>query len=376
MDDTTETDPLEEFYKKNGYTDVFANVDATEVLEGVRKAVAPELSEEEVSVSQMLAVKETLTGDSTPGVKKSREDFMRLKDVPPEEIMAGKKEAGDDPVESLGGLLSLMIPVLAGAAVGGKRGALYAASGAGSYKMKQMEAEKAARAEEAKEERKFEKQKELEGIKSANRTQLEVMKEEMRVHEESRRKALEKEDWWKDVPVDTKKKILGGPSIINRLNSLADEFEKLPKNSFVFQGDKFISGSAVNDATSLLKILVTDILKKFGETGNIALAERKITMEALEGNWTSNGPDAANRIRRVARTLASGLADDIDAASSVGATGSPDEIKAKLRVEALPDNVRNALKAFKGKYSREQIEAYAEKKGWGVSPDMLDALGV
>lgn len=376
MDDTTQTDPLEEFYKKNGYRDVFANVDANEVLEGVRKAVAPELSEEEVSVSQMLAVKETLTGDSTPGVKKSREDFMRFKDVPPEDLMAGKKEAGDDPVESLGGLLSLLIPVLAGAAVGGKRGALYAASGAGSYKMKQMEAERASLSEEAKEERRFKKQKELEGIKSANKTQLEMMKETMRLSEEERKRALEKEDWWQKVPAETRKKIEGGPSIINRLNSLADKFDKLSKNAFVYQASGLFSGQAANDATSLLKVIVTDIPRKFGDSGNIALAERKLTLEALAGNWTSNGPEAARRIREVAKTLATGILDEIDSVSSTGRTGNPDEIKAKIKVSLLPDNVKKALEAFKGKYSREQIEGYVEKKGWEVSPDMLDALGV
>lgn len=86
-------------------------------------------------------------------------------------VIQNEESAGGDVVESMGGLLSLVLPVLAGAAIGGGRGAAAAAVGAGEHYLEEDKAKKDSAREEAKADRAskrdFEEAKQLEEIQQA-----------------------------------------------------------------------------------------------------------------------------------------------------------------------------------------------------------------
>lgn len=98
-------------------------------------------------------------------------------------VLRSIEQAGGDVVESMGGLLSIVLPVLAGAAIGGKRGALAAGKGYGEQKLKEMDAQRESdlkrEEEKLRSERDFEEAKTLEEIRESGaleRKKLELEK--------------------------------------------------------------------------------------------------------------------------------------------------------------------------------------------------------
>lgn len=144
---------------------------------------------------------EQITGEKDPGLEARRQELAANPEAA-KDIADIRKDQGEGRGETMGALLSLILPVLAGAALGGKRGALHASVGAGKGRLKVIDQEREdAKELEAAAARRAEKKADREAAQDDRKDLAEFKaglggnsKEDKLAYEEEKKRRLNKVD--------------------------------------------------------------------------------------------------------------------------------------------------------------------------------------
>lgn len=149
----------EEKKKKKALPELDGTVDAPQETEGKMSGIVPVAkqvlrdvagaSDEDVEAVLPIATRSTKAqaeGEPDPLLDQKRDIALAGDNV--EGLFRQKQSEGEDMEAYTGALLSILIPALAGVALGGKRGALHALKGAGEFEVKRREEERQNRADQ------------------------------------------------------------------------------------------------------------------------------------------------------------------------------------------------------------------------------------
>lgn len=259
--------------------------------------VAPGMTPQEKAHAQVLAGESLSGASTTPGVEKTKaEASAPAVQANPEAFIEAKREAGENITETMGGLLSLIIPVLAGAAIGGKRGALYSAVGAGAQRLKDIESKKEEERGISKEERVFKRQKELENIQTENAIKVEAAKAGQKPSLEDKiaeRSALNRVDANFDSLKKAQDEYDTTAGFLANGKQILSEFGEATKGESwaSFQISKRFSSSDLGKLQSRVQGLVFDIVKA-KQGSRPSDFDVKTLMKIVTGDFTASPKDA------------------------------------------------------------------------------------
>lgn len=365
--------------------------DPQKAAEAALVDIVPMLTRKELKSATELYEVDTETAEATgkglPMLESSKKDVIDASESP-QGLFGALSEQGVDRSKHIASLMSILLPVIAGVAIGGKRGALHAFSGGAEQVLK-----------EADEERKFERDKEIldkeiEGRKeiyAANKAtapslesvlaehagkaaidvkktkEIEAFNAELKEKSEDRLREKEKEDWFQTVPLEARSKLIATRGTLERLEELKGRFAELGDSVAEFQAAKKVSGTKAYTAVASLRNVLGLMARLAGDTGNIALQEQLRQEQATVGNWTSSGADAAERIGVIAESLKTSYIANLEDWKLVSEQGG-DALLAKARElnqESIkvPDNVKELIKKAKGLgKSKEEVLAHPKMR--------------
>lgn len=149
----------------------------------------------------------------------------------------------------------------------------------------------------------------------------------------------DQKDWYQKLPADTRTKLDQNQATVNGLQELASTFEGLKSNWPKFQINSRISGKPENNAVSLLKRMLGNMVRLSGDVGNINENEQVRHLEATVGNWTSNSADVGVRLREGIALQNKLRAKQLYAAKAAAEAGGGDamleEIQRQMREEPV-----------------------------------------
>lgn len=365
--------------------------DVTDSINDLAKTAAPNATPEQVTAAKVLAIRRLSGKGSTEGVEKAISDFSSAPEDP-EVIMRSKEASGDSLTESLGGLFSLVLPVIIGGAIAGKRGALHAAVGAGSQKLSDMEREKDKRDRLA----------EIEANANirAGASDLAFQRQLALVEERQKAKPSieEKLDERRQMnEVDRKSKALGkaedayvgAQSFLVTGDTILKDFKEATKGMSwgEFQASREISGSAIGQLQSRVKSLVFDIVKA-KQGSRPSDFDVKTLMKIVTGDFTA-GPETAytllNNALKDSKTFvearleaAKALSEGREVSSSTNKTLARAEESARVAEEVGRIGSRNLdtlTSLSKQGAPLAKVKAGFAKAGVELSDELLDSLG-
>lgn len=345
----------------------FSNPRGLEAL--IDEVAGPDATEEEKAAGVLRAKKDQMlkeeNGYGDPDLDPGKELVKAFAEDPAggAELV---KSAGGELDEYLGALLTTIVPAIAGAAIGGKRGALHAVKGAGQGLLKTIE----KKDEIEKEQRELQAEMDLEAFKAG----LEPGSDGYNP------------DWLKEIPAETRSKLQDAPELIIHLKEIAQDLRKLNSNPIAFQAGQVYAQSEAYDILSRFNTSLARIAKAMGDTGNIAFQEQQMIKDAIIGNSTANSASAARRMEALANSLQRsylgslkrarvmyGLGGDalIKAAESGGVTGYE-----ATPLEKLDPKIRTVLERARVKLAkRSDVKEVLKEQGIKVGDDVFDYMG-
>lgn len=332
--------------------------------------VAPEIKK-----AAFLKAKDIQSGEASPEVKTAIKQFSQAPDNP-EAVIGGRRASGADDSDTAAALLGIVFMGLAGAAVGGKKGALAGIAGSGQYVVDEMKADKEAEREESKyrarQDAELEQAKALSDYKNrpeAVQAQLDARAQERRQDKRIDReaKALENADEAKPLQA--------------QMGDILGQAERIYGDSNYF--DKKLSETFdQNSPEALLKdriVLLAMDMTKLKQGSRPSDFDVQKILEAVRGNQLTGPEGALSRLRQLKKDMDMFVRIQEETANQ--GELSPETAKAKAEYEsrqrglADPD-VSAALRARSRGLSRAQVEQLMKDKGRSVSPGLEKALGL
>lgn len=302
--------PLGEVLNEDG-------IEAPRIIEAVRTVAKDVGATEQDIVAALPEAKADLaeqqaSGRSSANLRAEKQEIADNQSSLPE--LFGSKE-GESRSKSLSALISLIIPVLAGAAIGGKRSAAAGVLGAGQQLLaldkeerdesrRASEIDRRVEAQEQRDQAQFDRQRELDELRQEDRLELQGIREAFRRAEKQEKEVVDDaEDWWPKVPTAERTKLAGATGVIQEVEEVAKALKAIKGGPAQFQKDLFVSGTPANDVKAKVENLLPAISRTFGDVGNIAVSEQELRKRAILGNWTSDAADAARRTEELAASI-------------------------------------------------------------------------
>jgi hypothetical protein len=361
------------------------------IVDNVRNATPAEI-QVAVKLNEQNEVLKNETGQGIPEVEAAKKDIAATSSNTPA-LFDALSEQGADRTKHIAALMGLLFPVIAGVALGGKRGALHAIVGGGSQILKDEEREDALQDKltleaqkewdrQAARDAKFGTAIEIHKGKRAIDAEFERFKHALKGGSKGGKgsggSGKEEKDWFSKIPSGERSKLSSALSTADEIYGLASKFEKLKGGTAVFQKNMFLSGTAESDLLAEVRNMLPKISRAFGDVGNIAVAEQLLREKAIVGNFSSDGIDAAQRIRNLGDMLSRNTERTLENNRDAVLLGG-DSLIAKAResrekgattpTDAIVDKVKRAKE--KG-FTKEQILNHPKMKS--IPRDVIEGV--
>lgn len=359
-----------------------AVLEAEETLRQFDEEFGDGVAPRDKAVAVQEAMKGAKTGQMSPRMKQSMRNQRdaAAAGVDPKSAMDKDIEMGSDPVDAYGGLLSLVLPVLAGAAISGKRGAAAAVVGGGTQLLKEEEARQDRIEARRESDERLEQGKALAKYKNDLAKEGEKTEEEQR---ESDRLDLEMQLETKNRFAEQKRltqEINDTEPLMARVDDMMKEAEAVYGNN-TFLNQKVQEAIDQNSREALLKDRVTQLAfeyVKLQQGSRPSDFDVQALMKTIRGNQLTGPQGALARLKQ--------LREDLRLRHKIRREQLANNGKLSAETQAAKDEYDSrqgsvspefsaALRIQKTGASRADVEKwFKEKTKSGMSPAMKEAL--